>query len=92
MPPNMNLPTCFISINRNQPKGEGSWGPTVCMSLYDNVIQFPQFISKSKSYIVFTILDAFLGRNWRKKAFWVILGPKLGLFRTVGPNYVYAVV
>ena len=70
----------------------GPWGPTMCMPLYDYVIKFPQFISKSKSYIVFTILDAFLGRNWRKKAFWAILGPKMGLFRTVGPNYMYAVV
>ena len=70
----------------------GSWAPTICMPLYGNEIKFPQFISNFKSYIVLTILDLFLGRNWCKKAFWVILGPKMGLFRTVGPNYMYAVV
>ena len=70
----------------------GPWAPTMYMPLYSNAIKFPQFISNFKSYIVLTILDPFLGRNWRKKAFWAILGPKMGLFRTVGPNYMYAVV
>ena len=54
------------------------WGPTICMPLCNNVIEFPQFISNFKSYIVYTILDPFLGRNWCKKAFLPILGPKTG--------------
>ena len=84
--------TAFWSIWAPKWGFSRSWGPTVCMPLYDNAVKFPQLILKSKSYIVFTTLDAFLGRNFSKKAFWSIWGPKLGLFRTMGPNYVYAVV
>ena len=84
--------TAFWSIWAPKWGFSRSWGPTVYMPFYDNVVKFPQLILKSKSYIVFTTLDAFLGRNLCKKAFWSIWGPKLGLFRTVGPNYVYAVV
>ena len=56
----------------------------MCMPLYDNVVKFPQLILKSKSYIVFTILDAFLGRNWRKKSFLAILGAQNGAFQDRG--------